>query len=327
VLAVLPIPVPYPYLEGLDWVKFDAHTGYGCGPGLYLNGEFRRNRNFGKTAPQPVNLFATTSVAEPADANPEFRGWKTYFLLAFLYKEPLAIQVLLLWAFCLAVFKRRQGEESLLRNDLFLWALPLVFFVKFSFFFRLQIGYRYVLPALPMLYIFCARVVARDDRAPRWRTIVAWALLGHLAVVTFANYPHYLSYFNELMWDRKMAYTIHADSNLDWGQDLTCVEEFLERHPQAQPYPAPPWATEQAARSGSPVGLRHAGVGRPAKPGLVIVGATDLVGIYPHDHEYYRWLREHFDPVGHVCYSHLIYDLTEKELRQVAGATGSGKPF
>jgi hypothetical protein len=34
---------------------------------------------------------------------------------------------------------------------------------------------------------------------------------------------------------------------------------------------------------------------------------NNLVGI--HYPERYRWLRENYQPVGHIAYSHLVYDL------------------
>ena len=44
--------------------------------------------------------------------------------------------------------------------------------------------------------------------------------------------------------------------------------------------------------------------GKPV-PGWILVGANGVVGIF--EPERYRWLREGFEPVRHVAYSHLLY--------------------
>ena len=60
-LARLPVPVPYAYLEGLDWGKYREETGKGFGS-TYLFGELR-----------------------------ELGGFKGYYFFAFLFKVPIAV--------------------------------------------------------------------------------------------------------------------------------------------------------------------------------------------------------------------------------------------
>ena len=43
--------------------------------------------------------------------------------------------------------------------------------------------------------------------------------------------PH-IPYFNELLTDRKMAYHLLADSNLDWGQGFTGCATISEEQPR-----------------------------------------------------------------------------------------------
>jgi len=42
-------------------------------------------------------------------------------------------------------------------------------------------------------------------------------------------FPHYLPYFNELIDDPKNGYKYVIDSNMDWGQDLPGLKDFLEK--------------------------------------------------------------------------------------------------
>ena len=52
----------------------------------------------------------------------------------------------------------------------------------------------------------------------RNRKIAIFVLAAYLVVSVLSYYPYYLSYFNEIVWDRRDAYKYLADSNLDWGQ-------------------------------------------------------------------------------------------------------------
>ncbi len=52
------------------------------------------------------------------------------------------------------------------------------------------------------------------------------------AIETFVDYgPHYLAYFNELVGGPRNGHLYVVDSNLDWGQDLPLVKEYIERNP------------------------------------------------------------------------------------------------
>jgi hypothetical protein len=124
-LASLPLPVPYPYLEGLDWVYHLDRTNFEGAKRYYLLGQL---------------------------SNESFDG---YYAVASLFKIPLAIQI----AFGVAVVTllRRWRKSSFLDRELFIIA-PLVFFtLYFNFFNRAQLGLRYFLVAFPFILVFSAR--------------------------------------------------------------------------------------------------------------------------------------------------------------------------
>ncbi len=109
-------------------------------------------------------------------------------------------------------------------------------------------------------------------------------------VSALSYHPHYIAYFNELIGPRVNAYRYLADSNLEWEDHTYFIERYQRRHPELRLVVEP--ATPQA--------------------GDILVGANQLVGvIHP---EKYRWLREHFRPVDHVGYSHLLFRVTPEEL-------------
>ena len=49
---------------------------------------------------------------------------------------------------------------------------------------------------------------------------------------------------------------------------------------------------------------------RPALPdsGRIVVNVNQLVGL--RDPEQFRWLRENYEPIGSIGYSHIIFEVT-----------------
>jgi hypothetical protein len=197
-----------------------------------------------------------------------WHGFKGYYFLVGLFKAPIAIQVLI--GAALITYVRRWRRFDFWRRE---WLLlcPVVFYViYFNFFYRLNIGFRHFLIIFPLLYIFCGSLLTDTSSVPRWARVGLAGLLVYLIVSVLSYFPHFIPYFNELVWHRKQAYRIAADSNLDWGQGGKAVARWLARHPDAVFQPDEPMA------------------------GTIVVGVNALVGINPY--ERFRWLRENFNP-------------------------------
>jgi len=266
VLGRIPIPLPYPFLEGLDWGNKRMSTGERlCN--MYLMGEIR-----------------------------EVGGFKGYYCAAFLFKVPLAVQAFIVLAAASCISNRRRYR--FFENELFIVVPVILYMVYFNFFFSMQLGLRHVLIILPMLHVFCGSLLANaQSRGPRFKAALG-ALLVYLAVSVLSYFPHYISYFNEIVWDRKQAYKYLADSNIDWGQNAYYLNEYAARHPEAYIVPEPsPWRPRESERR------------EPEFPGsgLIVIGVNRLVGL--KDPEEFRWLRETYEPVDHVAYSHLVFDI------------------
>lgn len=256
-LSALPVPVPYPYLEGLDWVLFNERTGTNYG-NVYLLGTLR-----------------------------EAEGFPGYFLVASLFKVPLPL--LLLLGISFVDWLRGFRAEEFRSREMYLLVPALIFAVYFNIFFRAQIGIRFYLVVFPILLIFSSRIFVGWERFPR-QVRNAFVFLGVFLVVSVVSYfPHYLSYFNELVPDRKQAYRIISDSNIDWGQNRAELTEFLAANPDYAFEPEDPTS------------------------GPVIVGVNALTGVL-EDLSTFKWLRENFTPVGHLDYTYLIYDISPSDL-------------
>src|SRR5262249_7887307 len=150
-----------------------------------------------------------------------------------------------------------------------------------------QVGIRHVLPVIILATIFCGRFLASPESKLRRYTagfFVAWA-----AASSLSYYPHFISYFNEFVPNRKLAYRHLADSNLDWRGNEWYLAEYIRRHPGVVVNPRKPQA------------------------GRIVVPVNALVGINRNPDEY-KWLRERFTPVDQIAYSYLVFDIPPKKL-------------
>ncbi len=205
----LPIPTPYPYLEGFDWISAKESTNLGF-IYIYLLG----NTRFGQ-------------------------GFPGYYIVASILKVPLATQVIVITAL-LVYFSDRQRRKSFFKNEWFLLWLVFFYTIYFNFFYKSQIGIRYYLLVFPLLYVFVGSLFTNWNKFTRAQGITSLALGIFLLGSVFSKYPNYLSYFNELIGDQKNAYKYLADSNLEWGQDTHLLEQYRKDHPRAKKAPETP---------------------------------------------------------------------------------------
>lgn len=255
----LPVPLPYPYLQGLDDVRSRERTGRGFG-NVYLFGELRKE------------------------------GFQGYYLYATLYKEPIATLIAFLFASAVYIYKRKY--HNFLRKELFLIGPLLFFVIYFNFFYQAQIGIRYLLVAFPFMYIFTGNVIEDWQASSALRKTAVLALAAYLMVSVISYFPHYVPYFNEIVHDRRLAYKILADSNLDWGQADDFASKYLEQHPETL------IELEQPAA------------------GKILISVNDLVGLTAEP-ETYQWLRENFTPIDTVAYAYLLYDISSQQVEQI----------
>ena len=253
-LETVPIPLPKAYVEAFFLGKYYNATGKAHGP-IYLLGELSK-----------------------------FGRWY-YFLVAFFLKTPISTIILISVAIWMSInskyFSTSTDETALLMT-----AGIILFF--FSFFTTAQIGIRYILPVYPLLYVLTGKILSLS--ITRRKKIALTGLSIGLVCSFMSYYPHYISYFNEVCWDRTQLYRYLADSNLDWGQNNIYLKEYLKRHTGDKPIYVNP--------------------GHPTS-GRVIVSVNDLVGV-TQDTSKYRWLRNNYEPVSHIAYSWLYYEIPGK---------------
>jgi 4-amino-4-deoxy-L-arabinose transferase-like glycosyltransferase len=240
-------------------------------------------------------------------------GWWYYLPLVFIIKTPLPVLILLAFSFVQILYQRDFRWQTL-------WPLLLAGGIfAAGLLSRASIGYRYLLPALPLLYVTCgrlARPAAPARRRSNWLVAAPVMLLG---VLSLAIHPHYLAYFNLLAGGPWNGWRVVVDSNIDWGQDLARVGEVMERRGAAsvranwlgtaplevygingQTIDGWPWPGDDPL-------LDNFYPPRPA-PGLYALSVTQLLGVYLDDPQRFAFFQDR-RPDERAGYSIFLYDV------------------
>jgi len=188
-------------------------------------------------------------------------GWWYYFPLLYLLKEHLAFHLLTIIALWFGIKNIARSQEKNL-NGIFSWMRENFALVASLFFILiywgqaisspLNIGVRHVLPTFPFIYLLVSRQTIRwikDYSNDTPKRLLAWikSLLGNflrpvmrslfvlllllwMFLSSLINFPHYLSYFNELAGRTPNGYKVATDSNYDWGQDLKRLKKWTDKN-------------------------------------------------------------------------------------------------
>jgi hypothetical protein len=222
-----------------------------------------------------------------------------YFPFHWALKTPLFLLLFEIFGFAVLLrsgLLRRSGGAR------FVAVIFLVHLAFFSFLFRTQIGYRFILMCVPLGYILAAGGLAPLFAARRWRM----AGLAAVAAAFLENALYWgnpFAFTNAAVWPKRSAWRLMADSSLDYGQDRERIPRWL---------------------AGTDTVLNPVHI----VPGRDVINVNAFVGL--PDPERYRWLRERVPPAGHVGYTHLVWDIDgdtynrymdeERRLAPTAGA-------
>ncbi len=253
-------------------------------------------------------------------------GFAAYFPVAFLVKTPLATLVLLPVAAILLLWKRWSRKQALYL------LIPATLFFLLSMQSALNIGYRHLLPMLVLCYVliaglgaFVTRPVPEADphsgRSPTLARLVRGLLaiaLPAFLLATLTIHPYYLSYFNRAAGGPANGYRLLIDSNVDWGQDLLRLKEWMEAN-DVEKVKLSWFGSADPAYYGinyEPLpGLpRHFDLwwdvpftASDPEPGVYAISVSNLWEIPLQEEKYvFPWFRDH-EPDDRVGYSILIY--------------------
>ncbi len=253
-------------------------------------------------------------------------GFAAYFIIALGVKTPLATLGLLGWAAARLGRRMVRGDGPGARSHVgvSLWlVLPALGYLAVSSQSAVNLGYRHLLPMLPLLFAFGAGQFADLDLAGTVGWAGRLALGGLLVWVVGANlsiFPHYLSYFNEVVGPGN-GYRVLVDSNIDWGQDLKRLRHWMQSEGQSRVKlawfgSAPPqyYGVDYDPLPGLPhhFDLWENPPFNPAEPGpgTYAISVSMLQELHRRDEDktVFAWFRAR-KPDDRVGYSVLIYEV------------------
>jgi hypothetical protein len=208
-----------------------------------------------------------------------------YFAFLWLVKTPLL--VLAAQAAGLGVAARR-GLLLSSPGLRFLLANLVLTAAYFSFVYRMQIGYRFVLMCIPLLGVLAAAGLG----AWRPRAWAAWAVAATAVLEQVPYLGNTLAFTNAAVRPKERVFTLIADSNVDFGQN------------DAQ---ATPWIRARAA-AGAHVEPVH------VLPGdnVVNFNLASGAGLFPR----HRWVRAHLTPREHYRHTYLLFQVTPAQFER-----------
>lgn len=234
-------PVPLPLLEGIDLTLNESR---GWEPSFFLNGELSS------------------------------KGWWYYYLFSFVYKTPLAV----LFALAAYIIIKLTKKQAISNAEVCLWVPMITLLIANSLFNSQQIGVRHMLPAYPLLFVALGYWLSRLGHLPLPKSWIApavsVAIPAWMAVESALIAPRYLQYFNAFGGGADRGHEHLIDSNLDWGQDLIRLREYLENNPQRAPIQLAYFGRVEPEI----YGIDYQPLEPPGRAGTAVVSASFLMG-------------------------------------------------
>ena len=254
-------------------------------------------------------------------------GWKNYFPVVYSIKESLAFHILTLIAilysaglikkpFWVNLFPRVENWIKFHFSEFAMICFILLYWIV-SLNSNLNIGVRHLLPVFPFTILLVSATTISWLKQPysKLKYTIFGVLILWQAISVISIYPHFLTYFNELVGGPDKGYIYTVDSNLDWGQDLKRLKKWVDEKGIDKIYVdyfgggdaeyylkekyAPWWGTRdpQELPKGSYLAVSatflQGGRGEPV-PG------------FNQQYGYYRWL-DKYKPVTKIGYSIFVY--------------------
>jgi phenylacetate-coenzyme A ligase PaaK-like adenylate-forming protein len=172
--------------------------------------------------------------------------------------------------------------------------------VYFSFVFRMQIGFRFVLMCVPLVAILAAAGLVGQVRHRFFAAGLAVVVLTVLAE-NAAYLGNSLAFTSAAVQPKREAFRLLADSNIDYGQNREKMEA---------------WFRERKSPT-SHLDPVHILPGENILAFNLASGATDF--------SRHAWLREHLRPNGHFRHTYLFFDVSPDQFEEfLAGARRFG---
>ncbi len=199
------VPLPKPFVDGLDMAKFYDQVGGGT---------------------KGLSSFGKVTILGHEATGGSF--WYYYFVSLF-FKTPIAYFLLLIFALILYA---RKKTRTFFENELFLLVPVIYFVILFSFFYKTQCGLRHIIFIFPLIFIFISSVIGLiQNKAQKYFVAIASV---YLVVSVLFFWRNYYPYTNEFICNKKNAYQYIGAGNLEFLQGKYFAEKYLQQHPQVK---------------------------------------------------------------------------------------------
>jgi len=166
-------------------------------------------------------------------------GWRNYFPIVYIIKEPLAFYLLTTISLIFLAWKIKRPFWQEPFQRLLIWIqnhFPEFSMLSFIFLYwasslssPLNIGVRHLLPVFTFTILLVSKGTMGWLRSPHCYLKCSFLILLLLwqAISVISIYPHFLTFFNEIVGGPDKGYIYVVDSNLDWGQDLKGLAKWV----------------------------------------------------------------------------------------------------
>jgi hypothetical protein len=226
-----------------------------------------------------------------------------YFPAVLLIKSTLGFLFLLLLgtlALILAQGKHRRAMSML--------TIPPLLFLISCLPAKLNIGVRHVLPVYPFLIVLAAAGAWELCKYRSGKYIVVSLIVLH-AASSLSSFPNYIPYSNEMFGGTKRTYRVLSDSNVDWGQSLKAIRNYVHKNAVkdcwlAYPHSAPPGYYQTECRFLPAAYGSNDDMSGPDVEGTLLIGTWELVA--PEElNPYARF--GHLAPVANIAGTVLVF--------------------
>ena len=146
---------------------------------------------------------------------------RLYFMIVnTFYKTPLPLTLFFVLSLLLSYRNKK------LRSTMIILLIPIVSILFVSSVAGMQPLVRYALPLYPFLFIIAGSGITFMHNNVQ-KVVLLFFLLWYVTS-SLSFYPHFISYANELAGPREKLYEKFTDSNLDWGQSLISLKQYVD---------------------------------------------------------------------------------------------------
>ncbi len=147
-----------------------------------------------------------------------------YFPSIFIVKSTLAFLLLCcLLPLCTALW----GKQF--RREMLFLVIPPALYLVVAMSSGINYGVRHLLPIYPFLIVLASFAAWNLGERHRALAAVVAILIVFHAASSLRAFPNYIPYANELWGGPAKTHEILADSNVDWGQGLIALKQYIDR--------------------------------------------------------------------------------------------------